>query len=1196
MRLFALFPALFLVACPQDVGVVKQDVDNDSDGYTAEVDCDDARADINPEADEVCDGEDNDCDGDIDVGATDATTFFADADADTFGDPARTETACEAPTGYVANDEDCDDTLAIAFPGNPEVCDGVDNDCDGEVDDNPADLGTWSGDDDGDGYGEAADVVEACEAPEGYVADGTDCDDGLAAVHPDAAEADCTDPVDYNCDGSVGHADADADGAAACEDCDDTDAARSPAFAEVCDEADTDEDCSGAADDDDAGTEPTSMSTWYRDADRDGYSAGTGTSLVQCEEPTGYAALTGDCDDYDSTVNPGATEVCDAYDADEDCDGLTEDDDPSVDAGSWLTWYRDADGDTYGDTSRSVDQCEAPANYVADGTDCDDTDDERNPGEAEVCDAADKDEDCDGLSDDDDSDTAGLESWYADADGDGYGDAASLDRACEQPTDHVADDSDCDDPDADVNPGEVEVCDAADTDEDCDGDADDDDASVASGGKTTTYRDADGDGYGGSSSASRCDAASGYVATSTDCDDTDADTFPGAAASDSATACMTDADGDGYGDATVSGSVTAGDDCDDSTSAVSPAATESCSTPADDDCDGSTNDPGATGCTTWYYDGDNDGYGLLATTQCTCTASGNYDVSGVTSANDDCDDASSSISPAGSEVCDAADADEDCDGVADDDDASATGKTTVYADTDGDGYGSSTAGASYCDAPAGYASSSTDCDDSTSAVSPAATEICSNSIDDDCDTSTDEGCVSSAYSGDYEAEYASTGTTDADAMIYGEATNDYFGGQLLSGLDLDGDGYDNFVVGAEGNMYSSSYYGSFYVYDGFPSGTAVATTNDVARVYGHTTSSYSLPDALWELEDFDGDGKDELAVMHNTASESVLIYEGEDVSGTFSYSSSTYLYDSLSATGPVSGLGDENTTSGNNEIGVADWDASSDQGAIYIYGYGSSGLSSLYTINGEDSYDYAGHGLGGHEGNDPNGDGYDDIFVGAFGDDTSGSSAGAAYVVEAPVTATFDLSGAQVKITGASANDYFGYHVQAPGDFDGDGQEDMLVTAPYDDDGGTDAGVVFVFEDVNTDGASKDNDSTDYEIKVVGHNASDYLGITAPAVGDVDGDGELDLLVGANGWDNGTASAAGAAWLIYGPLAGSYDLGSSSDYDARFLGNAASDYCGASVALGDLDADGAAEILMGCTLGDKEGYVDYGTVYIFAGG
>ena len=106
--------------------------DQDGDGYPAADDCDDGNAAINPGATEVCDGVDNDCDGEIDEDVT--TTWYQDADGDGFGDSDVTADACEKPSGYVPTGNDCDDDEAEAFPGNTEVCDGIDNDCDGEVD------------------------------------------------------------------------------------------------------------------------------------------------------------------------------------------------------------------------------------------------------------------------------------------------------------------------------------------------------------------------------------------------------------------------------------------------------------------------------------------------------------------------------------------------------------------------------------------------------------------------------------------------------------------------------------------------------------------------------------------------------------------------------------------------------------------------------------------------------------------------------------------------------------------------------------------------------------------------------------------------------------------------------------------------------------------------------------------------------
>lgn len=104
--------------------------DEDGDGYTpSDGDCDDNDPSINPSADEICDGQDNDCDGEIDQGLD--VQYFLDADEDGYGDPAVTETSCEPTPGYVVNGTDCDDGDDAVFPGAPEALDGVDQDCDG---------------------------------------------------------------------------------------------------------------------------------------------------------------------------------------------------------------------------------------------------------------------------------------------------------------------------------------------------------------------------------------------------------------------------------------------------------------------------------------------------------------------------------------------------------------------------------------------------------------------------------------------------------------------------------------------------------------------------------------------------------------------------------------------------------------------------------------------------------------------------------------------------------------------------------------------------------------------------------------------------------------------------------------------------------------------------------------------------------
>ena len=174
----------------------------------------------------------------------------------------------------------------------------------------------------------------------------------------------------------------------------------------------------------------------------------------------GYAAPE-DCDDQDPARHPGAEEHCDGVD--EDCDGTVDNDavDPS-------TFYLDGDGDGFGDSDQAAQACSAPADHVQDATDCDDGDPGVNPGAPERCEPTGRDDDCDGLVDEDDPDLLDARTWYSDTDGDGFGDPLAPVEACQQPPGTSSNDLDCDDANAAVNPDATEVCgDGADND--CDG-------------------------------------------------------------------------------------------------------------------------------------------------------------------------------------------------------------------------------------------------------------------------------------------------------------------------------------------------------------------------------------------------------------------------------------------------------------------------------------------------------------------------------------------------------------------------------------------------------------------------------------------------------------------------------------------------------------------------------------------------------
>jgi len=419
--------------------------DADGDGWPDEDDCDPDDPSVSPAVTEVCDGVDNDCDGSIDEDTL--STFYADADGDGFGDPdAESVQACEAPEGYVPTATDCDDNNATVYPGAEEVCDTLDNDCDGEVDDGV--TNEWYADADGDGFGDPDAPAEGCAEPTGHVHDATDCDDSEPTAHPGAEEV--CDEVDNDCDGDV-------------------------------DELVT--------------------HTYYQDTDGDGW--GDPTAVVDaCSEPPGYAETPGDCDDSESTVHPGASEICN--EVDDDCDSVVDED--AIDGS---TWYTDADADGYGDPELSSVACDQPSGAVADNTDCDDADAAQFPGADEWCNT--EDDDCDGVIDEDDALDASA--WYADSDGDGYGDPATMATSCSEPSRHTADATDCDDTDPAVYPSADEYCNGI--DDDCDGTIDEADAVDAQ----ELAVDDDGDGFGAEgSTALACEGVDNEL----DCDDTDA--------------------------------------------------------------------------------------------------------------------------------------------------------------------------------------------------------------------------------------------------------------------------------------------------------------------------------------------------------------------------------------------------------------------------------------------------------------------------------------------------------------------------------------------------------------------------------------------------------------------------------------------------------------------------------------------------
>jgi len=549
---------------------------------------------------------------------------WLDADGDGFGDPAQREVVCTLAEGYVENAIDCDDSRSSVSPDAVEVCDGIDNDCDEVADEGLREFPYYE-DLDGDGFGNFDETTEACSPPPGFVENRGDCDDLNPAINPDAREV-CNGGTDDNCNlraddddpsldrnsATVWYYDRDEDGyggllelpfpreaieisgitnpfqscirpekpasleqfpgqfTSNVDDCDDTDPDVNPEGVEVCNRVD--DDCDKLIDDTDPDLDPAMLSTFYADNDADG--AGDASAPVEaCFQPWFTSTNDIDCDDEEPLLQ---------------------------DATGWLF---DGDGDGYGAGKPSKPSCTAPdSDYVlpALGEDCNDGDEFIYPDAVEVCDTFDN--DCDGDVDllDDDLDIYSATEVYRDVDEDGFGDPYVVGSQCGDPlVGYVEDNTDCDDLNEDVFPGQVEICNEG-VDDDCNELADEDDPGVDLATISTWYFDDDGDGWGNPAlTADACSQPDYYVDNDLDCDDGDA--YSGAFVP-----WWIDGDGDGVGAGVQTkpqcGSPGTGyvpaigeEDCADGNPYRYPGAPDVCGDGGDFDCNGL--DAGDTPCT-----------------------------------------------------------------------------------------------------------------------------------------------------------------------------------------------------------------------------------------------------------------------------------------------------------------------------------------------------------------------------------------------------------------------------------------------------------------------------------------------------------------------------------------------------------------------------------------------------------------------
>ncbi|MBT3221207.1 MAG: hypothetical protein HN348_19165 [Proteobacteria bacterium] len=419
----------------------------------------------------------------------------------------------------------------------------------------------------------------------------------------------------------------------------------------------------------------------------------------------------------------------------------------------------------------------------------------------------------------------------------------------------------------------------------------------------------------------------------------------------------------------------------------------------------------------------------------------------------------------------------------------------------------------------------------------------------------------------------------ADAIWLGNG--DEWAGYAVAGAgDINADGYADMLVGVPWDDTNGDMAGAAYVILG-GSGTFPALAQSEAKLLGPYWSGAGTTVA--GAGDINNDGHDDIMVgapERNEATGAVFLLYGP-VTGEVELTDADArlvgkdtwvgLGLSLAAVGDVDG------------DGVDDLAVSDEQDEVYVMFGPVEGRVKMPDADarliGEGNG--AGDGLAGL---DVNGDGLGDLVIGASSDNTNKKSAGAAYLALAPMSGYVDLSWPDAKYLGKKKWDFAGAGVDGAGDIDGDGLDDVLIGAPGVSTNGDHAGAAYLvlgWTEGELDLASV------AEAEFLGERADDLAGQEVAGVGDVNGDGSNDILIGAEGESSG-GGRAGAVYFVAGPVSGQIEL---SNATAKLLGEAPNNLAGSTISgAGDVNSDGFPDIITGAP-GSWEG-----TIYLVFGG